>query len=86
MVAKHMGITGGQFLEVMGFFFILKAVSEFVYVEAERFGVSWLWFSNKWVFCIVIGIVFGTILGSLHVGAKRFGITRGLFLKGGICT
>ncbi|USP01307.1 hypothetical protein LBE40_00195 [Bartonella taylorii] len=74
-----MGVTWGSFWKWMAFGFIYSPVSRFVYAEGERLGVDWLWFSNRWVFSFVMGIVLGVILVISHVGARSIGLT-GIFL------
>ncbi|WP_254492397.1 hypothetical protein [Bartonella sp. B1099] len=63
------------------FGFIFAAVTDFVYKQAQAFDVSWLWFSNKWVFDVLWGLVFGLVLGLIFRGAKRFGFRLSFFEK-----
>ncbi|WP_455465875.1 hypothetical protein [Bartonella sp. B39] len=39
---RKFGVTRGEFRKWVGFGFILAAVNQFVYAEAERIGVDWL--------------------------------------------
>ncbi|WP_254474853.1 hypothetical protein [Bartonella sp. B1098] len=61
------------------FGFIFAAVTDFIYKQAERVGVSWLWFSNKWVFDVLWGLVL--VLGLIFRGAKRLGFRLSFFEK-----
>ncbi|UNE53925.1 hypothetical protein [Bartonella machadoae] len=80
-VMRRFGVTRGMCWVYMGVGFILTPVSDFLYKQAERIGVDWLWFSNWWVFSFIVGAVLGIVLLIVQVGTKRLEMTRGGFLK-----
>ncbi|WP_345119196.1 hypothetical protein [Bartonella pachyuromydis] len=43
------------------------AVFQFVYEGAKYFGLTWLWFSNPWLF----SVLFGLVCGSVYIGIRR---------------
>ncbi len=80
-VMQRRGVTKGLFFKMVLFSIILAALSDFIYKQAEHFGLAWLWFSNKWVFCVLLGIILGLFLGLVYKGARRFGFRISCFEK-----
>ncbi len=76
-VMQRRGVTKGLFLKMVLLSFILAAVSDFVYVQAEHFGLAQVWFSNKWVFYVLLGFV----LALIYRGARRLGFRLSFFEK-----
>ncbi|WP_375693961.1 hypothetical protein [Bartonella sp. AD24XZML] len=73
-VMQQRGVTKGLFLKMVLLSFILAAVIDFVYAQAEHLGLAQVWFSNRWVFNILFGVVFGLVLALIYRGARRFGL------------
>ncbi|WP_330168122.1 hypothetical protein [Bartonella grahamii] len=80
-VMQRRGVKKGLFFKMVLLSFILAAVIDFIYKKAEHFGLTWLWFSNKWVFYVLFGVVFGVILGLIGLGARRLGFRLSFFEK-----
>ncbi|WP_244548688.1 hypothetical protein [Bartonella elizabethae] len=86
-VLQRRGVKKSLFFKMLLCSFIFAAVTDFIYKQAQAFGVSWLWFSNKWgfsnkwVFSVLWGLVFGLVLGLIFRGAKRFGFRLSFFEK-----
>ncbi|WP_375658250.1 hypothetical protein [Bartonella sp. CL436QHHD] len=78
---RFFGFTRKDFFKGGVLAFFVGVTSKFVYGQAEHFGLTWLWFSNKWVFYILFGVVFGLILGLICLGAKRLGFRLSFFAK-----
>ncbi|WP_375615903.1 MULTISPECIES: hypothetical protein [unclassified Bartonella] len=76
-VMQRRGVTKGLFLKMVLLSFILAAVSDFVYVQAEHFGLAQVWFSNKWVFYVLLGFV----LALIYRGVRRLGFRISFFEK-----
>ncbi|WP_375658652.1 hypothetical protein [Bartonella sp. MR30HLJHH] len=80
-VMQRRGVNQGFFFKMLLLSFIFAAVIDFIYAQAEHFGLTWVWFSNKWVFHILFGVVFGLVLGLIYRGARRFGFRLSFFEK-----
>ncbi|WP_246046877.1 hypothetical protein [Bartonella mastomydis] len=80
-VLQRRGVKKSLFFKMLLCSFIFALVTDFIYKQAQAFGVSWLWFSNKWVFSVLWGLVFGLVLGLIFRGAKRFGFRLSFFEK-----
>ncbi|WP_246744125.1 hypothetical protein [Bartonella raoultii] len=74
-VLQRRGVKKSLFFKMLLFGFIFVAAPNFIYKQAERVGVSWLWFSNRWVFDVLWVLVLGLVFALIDRGAKRFGIT-----------
>ncbi|WP_375639136.1 hypothetical protein [Bartonella sp. MF74HXZ] len=80
-VMQRRGVNQGLFFKMLLLSFIFAAVIDFIYAQAELFGLTWVWFSNRWVFNILFGVVFGLVLGLIYRGARRFGFRLSFFEK-----
>ncbi|WP_375651913.1 hypothetical protein [Bartonella sp. LB28NMGDW] len=80
-VMQRRGVKKGLFFKMVLLSFIFAAVIDFIYAQAEHFGLTWVWFSNRWVFNILFGVVFGVILGLIGLGARRLGFRLSFFEK-----
>ncbi|WP_175869491.1 hypothetical protein [Bartonella gabonensis] len=70
---KRFGLTKKAVFRNMIFLSLMVLVSNLVYGGAEHLGMGWLWFSNKWVF----SVLFGVVSGFACIGAKRLKVTSG---------
>ncbi|WP_254474854.1 MULTISPECIES: hypothetical protein [unclassified Bartonella] len=68
---KRFGLTKKAVLKSVVCWSIVILVSQLLYMAAERVGVSWLWFSNRWLF----NILFGFVLSFAAIAAKHLGVT-----------
>ncbi|WP_375653604.1 hypothetical protein [Bartonella sp. AP19HLJMH] len=76
-VMQRRGVTKGLFLKMVLLSFILAAVSDFIYKQAEHLSLAQVWFSNKWVFYVLLGFV----LALIYRGARRLGFRLSFFEK-----
>lgn len=56
---RYFRVTKKAFLKGIASSFIIIALSQFIKAGAEHFGLTWLWFSNKWVFSFLLVSVCG---------------------------
>ncbi|WP_375661482.1 hypothetical protein [Bartonella sp. CR127HXZ] len=73
-VMQRRGVNQGLFFKMLLLSFIFAAVIDFIYAQAELFGLTWVWFSNRWVFNILLALSLVLSLGLFIVGQGVLGL------------